>query len=126
MNDAQEPEWFTVLVVVSSGTEMASHHEYNRWMSGLEKLLGVSSMANDPNGWAVGDWRGHRVLDWTGQYRMDRTAYANVWQNVSGDVVSIAMAHVWAAIHLIAPLEQAGYHIQNTWAGRTADMVWIG
>lgn len=63
--------------------------------------------------------------DWTGNTTRIDTPYANVWQQIEG-LPSLAMAYVWAAIHLVAPLEEAGYVIEFVNAIRNEDMVLIG
>lgn len=121
---------YTVLLTVTADREMADYREYNQWMTGLRHVIGATPSTGAPMRnelpWTVGDQYGRWVEDHYGVRTFDRTPYANVWQtNIGGDVRSLAMAYVWVAIHLIQPLEDAGYNIQNTWCGLSDEMVLI-
>lgn len=122
---------YTVLLVVTGDEEIATYIEYAAWMTGLRDVIGATTSTGDPTSniapWTVGDLHGRWVTDVYGHRVFDRHPYANVWQTgIGGDVCSLSMAYVWTAIHLIDPIERAGYNIQNTWAGRSHDLVLIG
>lgn len=117
---------FTVLLTVSADEVMANYSAYHEWVQGLRSVIGADTTMNNDAPWAVGDLHGRWREDHYGHRYFDRSPYVNVWQTgIGGDVASAAMAYVWAAIHLVQPLEAAGYSINSVWAGRSDEMVAI-
>lgn len=121
----REDAW-TILVQVSADKAMPDYREFNEWMSGLCEVIGATRNVRDweqTEPWVVGlgphgQWR----FDHFGMKYLDTKPYANVWQSIEG-VASKAMSLVWAAIHLVEPLETAGYNIGNVSAELTDEMV---
>lgn len=120
---------FTVLVVVSAEAEMADYREFHQWMDRLRAVIGSNAPSpNEDEAWTVSGWSpnlqyGRWTTDKWGHKTFDKRPHCNVWQRIEGDVASVAMAYVWAAIHLVDPIERAGFTIQEMWAGLTDEMV---
>jgi len=122
------PDAWTVLVTVTADRNMADRQEYWQWMSGLEQAIGATERAfsNDAP-WVVGlpsSRHGRPLNDHFGFPRWDAHPYANVWQRIEG-VASVAMATAWAAIHLVDPLDRAGYSVSDVSAYLTDEMVFL-
>ena len=116
--------WYTVLVQVHGEEPVDSGQPYADWMNDLRQVVGAGAISfREHSPWTVGEHK-RWERDWIGQYRRIDEPYANVWQQITG-VASRSMALVWAAIHLAAPLEEAGYTIASLWAGRSDEMVVI-
>lgn len=125
-NDRQpRPDAFTVLVQVSTDKNMADWGEYLQWMHDLRSALGIrdhGAFNNEGQAWVVGDRAGHWATDHYGVRRWDAHPYANVWQQIEG-VASKSMALVWTVIHLVQPLESAGYDVGDISTFLTDTMV---
>jgi len=129
------PDSFTILVKVTGSEDMVYQRDYQQWLTELQNRIGAHGRAfNDEQPWAVGSMSsdpktyeiyGHWTTDHFGHKVLDRTPYANVWQQIEG-VASVAMAYVWAAIHLVQPLDEYGYKISTVHAELTDEMVCFG
>jgi hypothetical protein len=123
------PLAWTILLQVTAEQNMADNIDFHHWMSNLREVIGARSSFSDRgdgNPWAVGplnsDRHGHFYRDHYGVQRWDASPYANVWQEIDG-IASQAMALVWAAIHLVDPLEREGFKVYHLSAQRTDTVV---
>lgn len=117
--------WYYVLVQVNGTESVGAGTGYARWMNELREVIGAGAIAfNEDRPWTVGEHRRWET-DHFGLRRLNDKPWANVWQQIKG-VHGLAMAYVWASIHLVAPLAAAGYSIGHIHASRTDEMAVVG
>lgn len=110
------PDVWMINVFVTGDEELANYRDFNLWMDRLCATIGSTRDASmyDDKGepWAVGS---HQDYGWwdsdhmTGLKILRKTPRAWVWQKIEG-VPSKALALVWAAMHLVLKLEEAGFN----------------
>jgi hypothetical protein len=115
---------WTVLVRVTADQEMADWRQFDQWKHTLCQVVGaVNSPAfDDHHPWVVGDRYGYWATNHFGIPYWNAHPYVNVWQRIEG-LPSKAMALVWAAIHLVQPLDAAGFDVFETSAELTDTMI---